>query len=883
MTRATMEAVAFARSAGVPTDIEEALSIDPDSTVQGARRLIVTVEPLEQSRRGSEIAASALATLRETFTGAAALPVPAALARAFAAANAAVREENRLQVGEGQGRRVDVGATAVVLEGRDLTIAQVPPTQAVVIQDGQGYAFPCLDSWGPDYLPTIDRPTPQAEPLGYADCVCPDLYRTVMAPGDLLILCSAGLARCLADEGIGAPANILAASAPLGADAAEVVERLQQLVEEYDLDRAHAACLSVGPSPGFDLRLPAQAMTRIGDAWAGISSRGRLGPGNFLPGNGRRRTAWAGVAASSGQPTSRSEFALGPAEDDPGAEPIEQLIPPDPDGILPLPDPVRAVAPVARNEPVVPMPAPVSGGSGVTVPEVTLDGTPSAAPDDLGSARPNRANPVQGEDLASLANTLPPTLSDGLAVGPHVRRSQFLASAQTATVRVMERIAPRRPVAAPRGAAHAALVPGALGMRCYRGTASLSDPPAWRLNLPRGPVIRVPRRVQIAVLLLLIILGGSGLAYERHQARLAQISAAFATTDEALRVTAAGGETTVIRAQLDAAQGALDVAADLGADVDEITPRNAALAAARDRTDGVVRLVEVTRLGALPPEMTGRSIRLIRGDREIFVVGGGFYRLTPSGDRLVQLLAPGTEIGNTTVGDLRDGAWDATGATVTDGAHLYAMDFTGAWTRRPMGWPRGGSSWGAGPTGAFEGSFYLLDRRAGQILKFAGSEGTKPEEWVEPGFHDDLMTARDVVVDGRIHVLLADGRVLSFYRGELEATLTPGVTPALLQPVALYGGPDTHSLYIVDDGGDAGGRIVQMRRDGDGVRQLMLPVSPNAKPEANPLAEVQDLVVDEASGTLYFVTGDALWRATLPQEATAQPDLRHGWGVFGGN
>jgi len=381
-------------------------------------------------------------------------------------------------------------------------------------------------------------------------------------------------------------------------------------------------------------------------------------------------------------------------------------------------------------------------------------------------------------------------------------------------------------------------------------------------------VIHVPRRLQITVLLLLIVVGGCGIAYERHQTRMAQISAAFITTDEALQFAAASGETAEVRAQLDAAQRALDDAANLGADADEIAPRDAALAAARDRANGVVRLTEVTRLGALPAEMEGRAVRLIRGDREIFVVGGGFYRLTPSGDRLVQLLAPGTEIGNTTVGDLRDGAWDGTGATVTDGAHLYAMGPVGRWTRRPMGWPRGGSSWGAGPCGAFEGSFYLLDRRAGQILKFAGSEGTKPEEWVEPGFHDDLTTARDVAVDGRIHVLLADGRVLSFYRGELEATLAAGVTPALHQPVALYGGPDTQALYIVDGGGEAGGRIVQVGRDGDDIRQLMLPTLATAAPGANPLAGVQDLVVDEVSGTLYFVTGDALWRATLPQGAT---------------
>ncbi len=869
MTRATTDAVAFALSAGVPTDVEDALFIDLEPVGPGGgRRLLVTVEPLEQSRRGAEIAASALATLREAFADAAALPVSVALARAFAAANAAVREENRLQVREGRGLRVDVGATAVVLEGRELTIAQVPPTQAVVVQDAQVYAFPCLDSWGPDYLPTIDRPTPPAEPLGYADRICPDLYRTVMAPGDLVLLCSTGLARCLAEEGMDTSAETRVAAPPLGTDADEVMEQLERLVEEYDLDRAHAACLTVGHVPGTDLRLPAHTMTRIGEAWSVVTSRGRLVSGNVLPGKLRRPAAWASLAAPFTRPTSRSVFAPGNDGDDAGGSPFGPLLPRDADPAPPFPDPDRPVTQAPRSEPVVPMPAPVSGGSGAAMPEVMPAGVPPSAPDDLDAGWPLPPNEVQGEGLTALALTLPPTLSDGLAVGPHVRRSQILASAQTATVRLLERIAPKQPAAPPHGAARAALVPGALGMRCYRGTASLSDPPAWRLNLPRGPVIHVPRRLQVAVLVLLIVVAGSGIAYERHQARVAQISAAFATTDEALRFAATGADVAAVRAQLDAAQDALDDAANLGAPVNEITQREAGLADARDRADGIIRLAEVTRLGALPTEMAGRSVRLIRGDREIFVVGGGFYRLTPSGDRLVQLLAPGAKVGNTTVGDLHDGAWDATGATVTDGGHLYAMDVTGTWKRRPMGWPRGDSAWGAGPSGAFEGSFYLLDRRAGQILKFAGSEGTKPEEWIEPGFHLDLMTARDLAVDGRIHVLLADGRVLSFYRGELEATLTPGVTPPLRQPVALYGGPDTQALYIVDGGGEGGGRIIQVRRDGDGIRQLLLPSSPAGAPGTNPLADVQDLVVDEANRTLYFVTGDALWRTTLPEEAT---------------
>ena len=203
MSRPAITAVAFAMTAGAPSDARTVLHVDPAPSPAG-RRFLACVEPVEPSERGFELAARALATLHEAFAAAAALPPAAALTHAFAAANAALVAENRPASGCRWERRVYVGATAIAIAGRELTIAQVPPTQALVVQEGQLYGLPELASWCPCYVPATDRPEP--DPLGYRDGTRPSLFRTRAAPGDLIVLCSTAIARHLARDAAAAAA-----------------------------------------------------------------------------------------------------------------------------------------------------------------------------------------------------------------------------------------------------------------------------------------------------------------------------------------------------------------------------------------------------------------------------------------------------------------------------------------------------------------------------------------------------------------------------------------------------------------------------------------------------------------------------------------------------
>ena len=87
------------------------------------------------------------------------------------------------------------------------------------------------------------------------------------------------------------------------------------------------------------------------------------------------------------------------------------------------------------------------------------------------------------------------------------------------------------------------------------------------------------------------------------------------------------------------------------------------------------------------------------------------------------------------------------------------------------------------------------------------------------------MNARDFAIDGRIHVLIEDGRTLTFSRGALVGTVSPFVVPALADVAFLADAPFANDFYIVDRNGAIGenvGRIVRVDASGE-ARQYLTP------------------------------------------------------------
>src|SRR5215216_973778 len=244
MGHASVTAVGFALAGGLAADTAHVAYVAPVSDRFG-RVLLACVEPIDLSPRGVELAAVALRAIRETFVATAG-PSAEALTAAFAAANAAVMLENRpLATGRWE-RPICVGATAVALAGREIVVAQASPSQAILVQDGQVYAFPDIASWRGDYVP--DTSDGESHPLGFSDEQTPRLYHSEAAPGDLIVLCATALGRAMSrDE---RAIVDLYGGALLTRDLEGSADRLERLLTAHDVADTFAIVASISRLPG---------------------------------------------------------------------------------------------------------------------------------------------------------------------------------------------------------------------------------------------------------------------------------------------------------------------------------------------------------------------------------------------------------------------------------------------------------------------------------------------------------------------------------------------------------------------------------------------------------------------------------------------------------
>ena len=408
---------------------------------------------------------------------------------------------------------------------------------------------------------------------------------------------------------------------------------------------------------------------------------------------------------------------------------------------------------------------------------------------------------------------------------------------------------------------HAAF--GARVMRRYREQPSL--PLEWRANLPRGLGMRLPVRLVGLSLAALIAFGSSGALFDHYRTRTARADAALAAIDGSLRSIAA--DPSSAPAALAAAEEALAAARAAGADDAALQRHVALVEAARDLVPGTYRLRNVARLGALPVTLVGQPVTLARAGGDVWLISDALYSIDDTSGQLVEVLAPGDTVRGGDVGALASGAADDGMLTLLDPQAAFSRDVSGRWVRSylaPESVPHAGT-----PLSTFQGSLYTLDPEQG-LLKYAATDLTAaPTLWADVESFPDLLSGQDLAIDGQIHVLLQDGRVLTFLRHQLIEIRAPAVAPPVTAPSQLIGGTDLNALYIVEPAarvGPTSGRIIRLAADGSAT-QLLPPVPEPALAGADPaaaLGSARDVAIDEANGLVYFVTDTDVWRAELP-------------------
>lgn len=422
-------------------------------------------------------------------------------------------------------------------------------------------------------------------------------------------------------------------------------------------------------------------------------------------------------------------------------------------------------------------------------------------------------------------------------------------------------------------------VPGAHGVSRFRGQAMYMGETSWRNRLPRLPIIGANWIWPLLLMLVLAAILGASLVRERLLDDEVNQDAFVAAIDEEILETRDLESDKEIVAQLGAAQRAVDDARAAGIPEDVLRPREQAITEQLDGATDVIRMSDLQRIGTLPEEFDQTSVRGVNTPAGIFFVAGNLYQWQPGdqGDpRNIQtILKQGDAIGTATVGNLWGLAFDAKGLYVTDGAHVFMLATdSGEWRAVQLG-RINNQPWRPGAMAAFDGSIYLLQPEYLQIYRFGVEDATDsaaPRDWLVSD-REDLADARDIAIDGKVYVLLADGRVLVLFRGEQDSSLEPQYVETGAAS-SIVNGAATGYTYIAMTDGD-NGRIVAFDQAGGAAYQVRLPIgfSTSDVSVRAPFDGLQDVVVDESTGTFFIINGDAIWTArySLPPLPSADP------------
>lgn len=191
------------------------------------------------------------------------------------------------------------------------------------------------------------------------------------------------------------------------------------------------------------------------------------------------------------------------------------------------------------------------------------------------------------------------------------------------------------------------------------------------------------------------------------------------------------------------------------------------------------------------------------------------------------------------------------------GAQFAAKEDNDIYTLGAFGVSKNGKSlikkdWGqAGGLGVFFGNVYVLDKTAKQILKFVSTS----TEHVKTNYFTkdttpDVSSAQSITIDGSIWVLLKDGTVLKFTRGNKDNLSLSGLDKAFSSPTRIYTNSDSDNIYILDNGNS---RIVVFDKTGAYQSQYVSPVLKDAK----------DFEVNEKAKKFYILSGGKIYLVDL--------------------
>jgi hypothetical protein len=243
--------------------------------------------------------------------------------------------------------------------------------------------------------------------------------------------------------------------------------------------------------------------------------------------------------------------------------------------------------------------------------------------------------------------------------------------------------------------------------------------------------------------------------------------------------------------------------------------------------------------------------------------------LTPGSADTV-LVSKGDQVGDVAVGDLVDMTWMPVGNN-RQTANLLILTSNGSLiqydpaTEERVALKVADSGTWQFPTlvGSYYGRFYVLDPTANEIWRYdptADGYSDPPDEWLESEV--DLAGIVDMAIGNSIFLAYADGKMRKLTAGSPDTFDISDWDVPPANPGAIFTRPpeETRWVYLADRGNS---RIVQCSDEGQFKRQFRL-ADASSQEAGDPLARVTSLFVDEISAHAFFLSGQKLYLAVLP-------------------
>lgn len=147
----------------------------------------------------------------------------------------------------------------------------------------------------------------------------------------------------------------------------------------------------------------------------------------------------------------------------------------------------------------------------------------------------------------------------------------------------------------------------------------------------------------------------------------------------------------------------------------------------------------------------------------------------------------------------------------------------------------------------YQGNMYVLDPKEG-IVKFVSSAG-KPSPYFS-GSTPDLSNATSMAIDGSIWVLLKDGTILKYTRGQADSFKLSGLKQSMTNAIKIFTGLDVSNVYILDKGT---GRVVIFDKKGTFQKEYAASVIKDAK----------DFEVLEKDKKVLILSDNKIWELPL--------------------